>query len=54
MRGDWAGAPRRAIPAADTHVNPGQGPCPNSPPKWSEDDVRSQVCTADFCQARPV
>ena len=54
MRRDRAETPRRAIPAADTHVKPGQCPCRSSLPAWAEDDALSQACTADFCHTRPV
>jgi hypothetical protein len=54
MRGDWVGTPRRAIPTADTHVNPGQGPNPISLPGWAEDEALWRVCSADFGRTRPV
>jgi hypothetical protein len=46
MRGDRVGAPRRAIPTADTHVEPAQRPRPIflAP---AEDNEASRKRTAD-------
>jgi hypothetical protein len=46
MRGDRVGAPRRAIPTADTHVEPAQRACLIflAP---AEDDGASSICTVD-------
>lgn len=46
MRGDRIGAPRRAIPTADTHVEPAQHARPSflAP---AEDDEAPRKCAAD-------
>jgi hypothetical protein len=47
MRGDRVGAPRRAIPTADTHVEPAQRACPIFLWAPAEDDEASPICIAD-------
>jgi hypothetical protein len=47
MRGDRVGALRRAIPTADTHIEPAQSPRPILFWASAEDDGASPICTVD-------
>jgi hypothetical protein len=47
MRGDRVGAPRRAIPTTDTHIEPAQCACPIFFWASAEDHEASPKRTAD-------